>query len=208
MISIPGSLKAPLLTVLLAAGLWFFSFGMEWGVFWYKIAFSALVLAVIAVTSGGMSLAGKRLNTPDVVLGLISAAGLYGVFWLGKAASTAVFGFAEQGIQDIYTMGRGAPAWVIVLLLFFVTGPCEEVFWRGYLQRRLCEHLGTWRGFAAATACYSLVHVFSMNLMLMAAAAVAGAYWGLMYLVLGRLEPVIVSHAVWSVVIFAIAPIP
>jgi hypothetical protein len=44
--------------------------------------------------------------------------------------------------------------------------------------------------------------------MLTAAAAVAGAYWGLMYLMTRRLEPVIVSHMVWSTVVFTFAPIP
>lgn len=193
--------------VALAAALWWFSFGLAWGVFWYKIAFSALVLAVVAVRSGGVSSSGRRLTSRDMLLGLASAAGLYAVFWLGKIASTAVLGFAEQDIQGIYGLGQGTPAWIIILLLLFVTGPCEEVFWRGYLQRRLCRELGKWRGLAAATACYSLVHVFSLNPMLMAAAAVAGAYWGLTYLALGRLEPVIVSHAIWSVTIFTIAPI-
>jgi membrane protease YdiL (CAAX protease family) len=42
--------------------------------------------------------------------------------------------------------------------------------------------------------------------MLVGAAAVAGAFWGAMYARLGRLAPVIVSHALWSAVIFAVFP--
>jgi hypothetical protein len=208
MLNRPASLKIPLYTVLLAFALWWFTFGLGWGVFWYKIAFSALLLAVIAVRTGDVDISGFHVTGRDVVYGLISAAGLYVIFWLGKTASTAVFGFAEQGIDDIYGLGHGTSMWFITLLLFFVTGPCEEVYWRGYLQKRFCERLGPWGGYLAATACYALVHVWSMNFMLTAAAGVAGAYWGLMYLKLGRLEPVIVSHAVWSTVVFTFAPIP
>jgi hypothetical protein len=193
--------------VLLAAVLWWFCFGLEWGVFWYKIAASALLLAVIAAKSG-VDVAAMRFTRRDLAVGLALAAGLYALFWIGKAASTAMFGFADPGIEGIYGLGEGTPMWLITLLLFFVTGPCEEVYWRGYLQRRFCERLGRWPGYLAAAACYALVHIWSMNFMLIAAAAVAGAYWGLAYLKLGRLQPIIVSHAVWSTVVFTIAPIP
>lgn len=203
-----AGLKIPVLTVLLAAVLWWFTFGLDWGVFWYKIAASALLLAVIAAKTGNMNIQAMRFNMRDVIVGLLLAAGLYLLFWLGKAASTAVFGFADQGIEGIYGLGEGTSMWFIALLLFFVTGPCEEVYWRGYLQQRFCERLGTWPGYLAATACYALVHIWSMNFMLIAAAAVAGAYWGLAYLALKRLQPVIVSHAVWSTFIFTVAPIP
>ncbi len=47
---------------------------------------------------------------------------------------------------------------------------------------------------------------FSLNFMLIGAAAVAGAFWGLLYMRLGRLDSVIVSHSLWSAVIFAVAP--
>jgi membrane protease YdiL (CAAX protease family) len=42
--------------------------------------------------------------------------------------------------------------------------------------------------------------------MLVGAAAVAGAFWGAIYARTGRLAPVIVSHSLWSTVIFAVLP--
>ena len=39
------------------------------------------------------------------------------------------------------------------------------------------------------------------------AAAVAGAFWGYLYWRWGRLGPVIISHSLWSAVIFAVAPV-
>ena len=94
----------------------------------------------------------------------------------------------------------------IALLLFWVTGPSEEIFWRGYLQRSLMERFGRWPGWAAATAIYAGVHIWSFNFMLVGAAAVAGAFWGAMYARLGSLAPVILSHSIWSTVIFAVFP--
>ena len=95
----------------------------------------------------------------------------------------------------------------IVLLLFFVTGPCEEIYWRGYLQRNLMERFGNGPGWALGTVIYAAVHIWSFNFMLIGAAAVAGAFWGALYWRLKSLAPIIISHSVWSTVIFAVFPI-
>ena len=96
---------------------------------------------------------------------------------------------------------------MIFLLLFFITGPGEEVFWRGFLQARLMERWGNLAGFGAATGMYAAVHIFSGNLVLMAAALIAGAFWGALYLWRRDLLLQITSHSLWSAVIFAIFPI-
>lgn len=96
--------------------------------------------------------------------------------------------------------------WVIALLLFFVTGPAEEFYWRGYLQKNLMVRLGPWQGWLLATVIYAAVHIWSFNFMLIAAAFVAGAFWGAMYWYFDNLIPVIISHSVWSMVIFAVFP--
>ena len=97
--------------------------------------------------------------------------------------------------------------WVIALLLFFITGPAEELYWRGYLQKNLMVRFGRWQGWLLATVIYAAVHIWSFNFMLIGAAFVAGAFWGAMYLHLKNLAPVIISHSVWSMVIFAVFPI-
>jgi len=74
--------------------------------------------------------------------------------------------------------------WVIALLLFFITGPAEEIYWRGYLQKNLMVRFGRWQGWLLATVIYAAVHIWSFNFMLIGAAFVAGAFWGAMYLYL------------------------
>ena len=58
-------------------------------------------------------------------------------------------------------------------------GPGEEIFWRGYLQRRWQERFGAGRGFLFAAALYAAVHAGSGNVMLVLAAAVCGAVLGI-----------------------------
>lgn len=200
--------KLVLATVSLAAVFWFVTFFIPYGIFWIKISISASVLALLAffLDKGRPRITRPRLV--DLPIGIGSAALLYGIFWLGKAISTLLFPFAERQIGAVYGIGEGVPMSVIVMLLFFVTGPAEEIYWRGFLQRKLAGRFGSWRGWLLATAIYSGVHISSLNFMLIGAAAVAGAFWGLMYWRIGRLWPVIISHAIWSTVVFAFLPIP
>ncbi len=194
-------------TVLLAAGLWFITFALDWSSFWVKISLSAALLAVLSTILRPLRREDFRFTGRAVFFGVLSAAALYFIFWAGKTLSTALFDFAGQQISGIYHKGTGTPLPTIALLLFCVTGPSEEIFWRGYLQRSLIERYGRWPGWAAATAIYAGVHIWSFNFMLVGAAAVAGAFWGAMYTRLGNLAPVILSHSIWSAVIFAVLPI-
>ncbi len=193
-------------TVLLAAALWFITFALGGASFWIKISISAATLAALSFWFDPSQRAPLHFNGRSWVLGLGSAALLYMIFWLGRALSLVLFDFAGDQIGAIYHKGTGPPGWTIALLLLFVTGPCDEIYWRGYLQRHLMTRFGRWPGWALATALYAGVHISSMNFMLVGAAAVAGAFWGAMYARLGRLPAVILSHAVWSTVIFAVLP--
>ncbi len=201
-------LKEPVCTVFLATFLWFITFYLNWGVFWFKISVSASMLAAISLWLDSTNYQNLKIDARSVVIGLLSAVALYFVFWLGKLVSTTIFPFAQHQIGSIYNKGEGTPLWVITLLLLFVTGPCEELYWRGYLQRNLINRFGPWQGWLLTTAAYAGVHIWSFNFMLIGAAGVAGAFWGLLYWCLGDLRPVIISHMVWSTVVFAAVPIP
>ncbi|MBI9075893.1 MAG: CPBP family intramembrane metalloprotease [Desulfatibacillum sp.] len=195
-----------LIAISVAALLWFFSFSVDFGQFWVKIVFSALCLAGLAAWLGSR----KRLPHFDasaIVLGAASATVLYAVFWIGGQTSGMILPFASQQISGIYTKVLGPPTWVLVFLLFFITGPCEEIFWRGYVQDKLMNRLGSRRGWVAATILYAGLHLVTFNFMLIAAAAVAGAFWGFMYMRNRRLAPLIISHSLWSVFAFAVIPI-
>jgi len=195
-------------TVLLAAVLWFVTFYLDWGVFWFKISVSALLLAALSFVLQPRGAFRFSLNFKTIGLGLFSAILLYLIFWAGKSVSTMIFPFAGDQIGAIYGKGEGTPVWVISLLLFFVTGPCEEIYWRHFLQKKLMLRFGGSGGWLLATLIYAGVHIWSFNFMLTGAAAVAGAFWGAMYWRFNDISPVIISHAVWSTFIFAVMPIP
>ncbi|MDR2016841.1 MAG: CPBP family intramembrane metalloprotease, partial [Burkholderiales bacterium] len=85
----------------------------------------------------------------------------------------------------------------------------ETIFWQGFVQRNLMTRWGDLTGFAVTTLIYSLVHLWSFNVMLLMAAAVCGIFWGGLYMLLKprNLWPLLISHAVWDVMVFILFPI-
>jgi len=188
----------------LASVCWAITFGWAGGNFWVKIG-----LSVIAVTL--YSLFWQRPNVSfrlsSFLWGLVSAAVLYGVFFLGDKLAPYLLPEAKAQVGGIYSLGEGTPKALIFLLLFLITGPGEEIFWRGFLQNRLMAKRGNVSGYLITTSVYAGVHLFSGNLLLILAALVAGAFWGFLYLWKRDLLIQITSHSFWSAVIFAVAPI-
>lgn len=199
--------SAFLFLIALAFGLWVLAFAIPVGNFWIKISVSTGILAALSlILRKGISSA-LHFNTRSFVIGVSAATALYFIFVIGRAVSLRLFGFAGEQIGGIYTMGAGTPSWVISILLFLITGPSEEIFWRGFLQKGVQERLGGCKGYLFATSLYTGVHICSMNFMLVGAAAVAGAFWGAFYWRTDNLAAAIISHSMWSTVVFAILPL-
>jgi len=194
-------------TIVLANLLWFVTFYLTIGVFWVKISISASLLAALSLLLMPERREQLHIDLKSILIGLASSVILYFIFWAGKEISSVIFPFAEQQIGGVYAKGEGSRMGIVFLLLFFVTGPSEEIYWRGYIQDRLMKRFGGLGGFCVTIALYAGVHLWSFNFMLIGAAAVAGAFWGIMYWRLRNLVPVIISHSVWSAFIFAVIPL-
>ena len=185
------------IAVATAAVLWFYMFSpwtKGWPDFWLVMACSATILTTLGLVFTPDRKALLKVERPalQVLAGVIIAFALWGVFWVGDKVSAWMFSFAA-----------------LPLLLI---GPAEELFWRGYVQRTLSRTLGGKRpedkAFVITALVYALVHVWSLNFMLIMAALVAGCVWGLIYRIRpGMLPALIVSHALWDVLVFIVLPI-
>ena len=190
--------------VLLSFVCWAFTFGLPWGNFWAKIGASVIIICLYSLLWQKPRV---RVSLSSLISGVASAVILYGIFYLGYILSPYIVPGATGQVGGIYTMGTGTSGFLICLLLLFVTGPGEEIFWRGFLQKTLMAKYGDWAGFITTTLIYGSVHIFSWNFMLVMAAFVAGAFWGGFYLWKRDVFALIVSHSLWSAVIFAVFPI-
>lgn len=181
-----------------------------WG-FWLQLTASAALLASLAfLLDGGALRRLLRLQwpgvAPTVAGGLAAACVMYGMFYGGRMAALRLVPGAGEQIGSIYGLGRGVSSWPIGFCLLLIVGPCEEIFWRGYVQRRLCEAHGR-KGVVMTILLYAGVHVASGNPVLLLAALVCGTFWGLLFFRFGRLPVNMVSHGLWAALVFAVFPL-
>ena len=176
--------------------------------FWIAMSISAAILTMVATLSRPAWWRDLKWSWSNIALGVAIAVVLWGVFWVGDKLSQVMFDFARPQVDSIYAMKDGNSATIIAIALLVLIGPAEEIFWRGYIQRTLSERLGANRGFVITTAIYTLVHIGSLNFMLIMAAMVCGIAWGLLYrLMPERFSAILLSHALWDAAVFVIFPI-
>ena len=176
--------------------------------FWIAMSISATILITIATFARPSWPRDFKWSMTDILLGIAIAVALWGVFWMGDKISQFIFDFARPQVDSIYAMKDGSSSTLIAIALLLLIGPAEEIFWRGYVQRTLSQKWGANKGFIVATAIYTLVHIGSLNFMLIMAALVAGAAWGWLYRMFPeRFTAIIISHALWDVAVFIWFPI-
>ena len=212
-----SSVKGIKLAVPVAALLWFYMFS-PWTQgrpnFWLVMSCAAIILTGLAISSLPAGERFPKVEKPIFQLlgGIALAFALWGIFWVGDKTSSWLFDFARPEVDAVYSIKHGLPVPVIGALLLLLIGPAEEFFWRGFVQKTLASSLkGRYPqdyAFLLTAAIYALVHIWSFNFMLIMAALVAGLVWGFIYRLCPKALPaLIISHALWDVLIFIILPI-
>ena len=204
-------MKKLIFTLVLAAVLWTVMFSPLTAPhvnFWWMMTASALTLSILSTCFNPGWWREVKWSASNFLLGVAIAAALWGVFWTGDKVSSWLFDFARPQVNLIYGMKEGESPWLLSILMLFLIGPAEEIFWRGYVQRTLSLRWSANAGYVVATLLYALVHAGSCNFMLLMAALVAGVVWGGLYrLFPERMAAIIVSHAVWDAAVFIWFPI-
>lgn len=203
----PSLFRTALLGLAYATPVWAFVFRSRRGNFWMRMGLGAGSLGLIALRARPQ----LRREVPrprDLLTGALSAAGLYLIFQVGDRLARHIMPAGQEEIAAIYRLRTSAHRGLIAVLLITVVAPSEELFWRGLVQHAFAQRWGRLPGAAAATAAYGAIHLVSGNLTLTGAAATAGAYWGGEYALEPRLGPLLVSHVLWDLWIFLVAPTP
>ena len=201
-------MKSLLSSILLAAIFWFLMFFPYLGLninFWMMMTAASLTLTLLAIYFGGKP--DLTFSWRELLSGLGIAVVLWFVFWTGDKISQLLFSFARPQVDLIYGIKGGTSPTLISLLLLCIIGPGEEIFWRGYVQRRLSARWSPNTGFLLATAAYTLIHIPSLNFMLVMAALVCGVIWGGLFRLFPRhFTAIVVSHALWDAAAFVWFP--
>lgn len=184
---------------------------------WFGLAIPYLVLSAYALYrmyDDGTLLDVIAVRAGDVTVGVFTAALALGGAWaferflIGAAAPRLVWLLRislEFGTLQPSTLKLG-----LVILGFAVA---EELVWRGLVLGALAERFGTRRAWPLAALAYAVAHVptiFTLadadmgpNPLLAVAALGCGLVWSFTMSLVGRLPPLVISHAVFSY--FAVA---
>ena len=173
--------------------------------FWNRMTGTGLTLGSVALATEP-SLRRLRPRFRHLAEGVAIAAGLYAIFQVGDVMARRIMPNGAGDIDAIYDLRSGQDERLIAARLAGVIGPAEELFWRGFLQGRLGRRRSRIRAAVLASAAYGSVHLASGNATLVGAASVAGAYWSALAAAGVAMESLIVSHVVWDIVIFLVAP--
>lgn len=173
--------------------------------FWQRMTATGLSLGTLALATEP-ELRRARIRGRDVVTGLASAAGLYGIFVVGDRMVRRVLRQGGEQIGDVYALRELGPVPELVARLALVIGPAEELFWRGFVNPRLQRRLGHWPGAAVGSFAYAGAHVATGNFTLFGAAGVAGAYWSALAAAGMPMGALVVSHVAWDLLTFLVAP--
>lgn len=165
--------------------------------FWERMTLTGFLLGTMALAND-TELRRLRFRQRDVALGLLSAAGLYAIFQTGDRMARAIMPKGSQEIGEIYALRSLRPKSEIATRLATIIGPAEELFWRGFVQRRI--------GAPGAALAYGGAHLVTGNATLIGAATVAGIYWGLLRAIGMSMPALITSHVAWDIWIFLLAP--
>lgn len=203
---------ALVILIILACILWIEMFVLQHHNFWYEMLVSASFLAATSIFIN--HLAGPEINYRlyyfnflYIIAGIVSAAVLYLIFYAGNYVSVLIFDFAKTQVTGIYGNKSLLDPAAIGLFLFFIIGPAEEIFWRGFVQDTLSQKFGDNTGWIIASVIYGGVHIFALNFMLFMAALICGLFWGYVFKKYKSLWPGIISHALWDLTIFILLPI-
>ena len=175
--------------------------------FWIAMTSGVLVLAMFAAAIRGPALYHEKTHASDIALGAGSFVFLYAVFWIGDKVLRLIRPASGNEISTIYDLRTQMPAVAIALLLVFIIGPGEELYWRGLVNWAIASRFGDGAAVIVGTALYAGVHLVAQNAAIVIAAVVAGLTWSLIYAIRRRLFPVIVSHVLFDLFLFVLAPV-
>lgn len=193
-----------LVGLLLAYLLISISFDYKQQVFWYL--YTATMLVLISITIMNEKIADKAVNTKHMIIGIISGVGLYLIVVTGNWIFAILPGNFDKIVATLYD--RFSPEWFwTYLALIFIIAPGEELFWRGFIQKRIMNNMGIYSSVFTSAALYAGAFIFTDYPILIITAFVSGIFWGFLYVWKRSIPLLIVSHLLFDLLLLIFFPL-
>ena len=192
-----------ILGILIAHLLLFFTFEDK-AVFWY--IFTASMLVLISYSIIYEEIEDNAATLQYLSLGIASGLGLYGLFWMGSFLIDVLNLPLSNQISRLYSRFSPDIFWHYIVLVLIIA-PGEEIFWRGFIQKRLSKYFSMKMTIGLSVLLYTSVHFYSGEFILVLAALIAGLAWSALYAWKRSMPLVIVSHIVFDLLLFVFLPL-
>ncbi len=177
-------------------------------VFWYLYTATMLFCMSYAIVNNKNNLKNSLSLTQNILYGLLSGIILYALFFIGSLLIDWLqLKDLAKDVKQLYKTFSPSSLWHY-LVLFSIIIPGEEIFWRGYIQKRLDDFkLQPSLIVLLSAILYTLPMLYSQNLALVIAGSFAGLVWAILYQWKKSLPLVIVSHLVFDCILLIILPL-
>ncbi|MCM3114133.1 CPBP family intramembrane metalloprotease [Neobacillus sp. MER 74] len=192
-----------LIGLIIAHILLFFSFHDK-VIFWYIFAGSILILIAYAMFQEEVD--DNVSFIQYIFLGALTGLLLYSIFWLGIRGMKLLHLPYDTSLRNLYKWFAPTIFWQYIALVL-VAAPGEELFWRGFIQKRLSKMFKPGFSILAASILYASVHIYAGSFLLVLAAFISGFAWGYLYLWKKSMPLVIVSHIIFDLMMFIFLPL-
>lgn len=173
-------------------------------IFWYMFTAATLFLISYAILHEKTENQASFLSY--FLYGMVSGLLIFSLFWVGNFLIDFFHLPFAKGISRLYNSFSPTEIWHYIVL-FLIIVPGEELFWRGFIQKRLTNVLShSYIGVLIASLLYASVQIYSGSFIHFLAALVAGIFWGILYLWKKSMPLIILSHLVFDLFIFILFP--
>jgi len=174
---------------------------------WYADGTAGILLGItVLLVDRNQLLARAQLRWPLITAGLAAGIIMTTVTYvLYPFVGHFVPAVVTQAAALYATLGQAEPARAALVLPLVIAG--EELVWRGAVQGALERRLGPAWAAVIGTLAYGLAVAPIGSPLLVAIALGCGIYWAALRAYFGSLTPALISHLIWSAVVFLIAPL-
>lgn len=173
-------------------------------IFWYIYTAANLFFMSISIISEKID--DQQKTNSFMAYGLLSGAVLYVLFAIGFWMISMMSLSVLVHVSAIYAQFTPQFVWhYIVLVLIFIPG--EELFWRGFVQKRLNHYMNEWASALIASALFGSVFLYSGQWIWTMAAFCAGLFWGGLYIWKKSIPMLIISHLIFDLLLIVFLPL-
>lgn len=173
-------------------------------VFWYLYGAGMLFLLSFVIFNDDLK---KEFSfTKGILPGIFSGIVLYIIFYIGAFILKVMPGGLDNSVEAAFNK-YSTNSLIIWSLLIIAIIPGEEIFWRGFVLKRLNQYFNHWFSNIFAAVLCMVMMLPSGNFAAIIGIFVASLVWNVMYSYRPSLLMVYLSHLTFAFLLLAAIPI-